>query len=687
VTVDPDGRHLVCLDGGKTVVRLLGDGRETFATEEGRLMTYSQSLSSDGRVLAQGSFQQIDLWDPSTGKSLGRLEYAQPNVSAIRLEFRPGRNHLASAWGQGSSANDLIVWDLETRKPVRSVELEETRAFKYDPSGDYLVTGHEDGSVRILDASTIQPRRILRGHRGPVNEVAVSPDGRLIASVGVDGSTRLWSPASGDLIATMLAMGTDDFLIATPDHYYLNSKRGLETVAFRQGMRMFPFEQFDLRFNRPDVVLQRIGYASPDLIESYRTGYERRLGKLGLTEDQLTSDYHVPSLRIANRKELPLATKQPKITLDIRALDDKYDLRRLLVYINESPLNGLEGIRLPKGKRQLRTSIEVPLGSGPNRIHVSTVNGRGAESLRDVVELSCLRESEKPKLYLLAIGVSDYQRDSLDLRYAAKDAKDLVAAFAKRARAAGRSPVYGEVKALTLVDERATRQNILAAKKFLGQASYDDHVVIFLAGHGFLDSRLDFYFGTTDIDPGDPPKRGIRFEKLESLMDGLKSRHKLVLIDSCHSGEIESAGSEPVARTQVADGVVSVRGAFLSAMPEGPASNTKGIGLANSFAVSRATFANLERRTGATVISSASGLEFALESPRWQNGVFTYSILQGLESGGADADNDGVVTVRELGAYVGARVKTLTQGRQAPMVRHENLIDDFPVLEVSRPGP
>ena len=91
-------------------------------------------------------------------------------------------------------------------------------------------------------------------------------------------------------------------------------------------------------------------------------------------------------------------------------------------------------------------------------------------------------------------------------------------------------------------------------------------------------------------------------------------------------------------------------------------------------------FADLRRGSGAAVISSASGAEFALESARWQNGVFTYSVLQGLGSGAADLDQDGTIRVSELRDYVVGEVHRLTQGKQTPTSRRENLDFDFPVL-------
>ena len=51
-------------------------------------------------------------------------------------------------------------------------------------------------------------------------------------------------------------------------------------------------------------------------------------------------------------------------------------------------------------------------------------------------------------------------------------------------------------------------------------------------------------------------------------------------------------------------------------------------------------FADLRRGTGATVTSSAGGAEYALESSQWNNGVFTYSIIEGIETKKADLNKE-----------------------------------------------
>ena len=125
---------------------------------------------------------------------------------------------------------------------------------------------------------------------------------------------------------------------------------------------------------------------------------------------------------------------------------------------------------------------------------------------------------------------------------------------------------------------------------------------------------------------------------------------------------------------KVENGAVASRG-----FKKQPKAADTGVGLKNSFDLMKELFADLRRGNGAVVISSASGEEFAFESEAWQNGVFTYAVLEGLKSGNADLNKDKTTTVTELRDYVSKRVVELTDGKQNPTSRTENLESDFRV--------
>jgi WD40 repeat protein len=86
----------------------------------------------------------------------------------------------------------LSAFDLETGE-TREITSHGNRMapFALDPSGTILVTGDQDGIVRVGHVSGDQPH-LLFGHTSPLAWVAVSPDGRRIASIDDDGNIRLW---------------------------------------------------------------------------------------------------------------------------------------------------------------------------------------------------------------------------------------------------------------------------------------------------------------------------------------------------------------------------------------------------------------------------------------------------------------------------------------------------------------
>jgi len=90
----------------------------------------------------------------------------------------------------------------------------------------------------------------------------------------------------------------------------------------------------------------------------------------------------------------------------------------------------------------------------------------------------------------------------------------------------------------------------LRCSQFLSEANVDDYILVFFAGHGLLDDSDNYYFGTVDVDFDNPSGRGLPYEKIEEILDGLKSRQKLVLIDTCHAGEVDRMTSQTLIRRQ-----------------------------------------------------------------------------------------------------------------------------------------
>jgi hypothetical protein len=68
-----------------------------------------------------------------------------------------------------------------------------------------------------------------------------------------------------------------------------------------------------------------------------------------------------------------------------------------------------------------------------------------------------------------------------------------------------------------------------------------------------------------------------------------------------------------------------------------------------------------------------------MESDTWRNGLFTYCLLNGLQNKTADLNGDGSIMLLEMQEYIVTKVTSLSNGKQVPNTRIQNLELDFRV--------
>jgi hypothetical protein len=434
----------------------------------------------------------------------------------------------------------------------------------------------------------------------------------------------------------------------------------------------FRFDQFDLKYNRPDIVLKELGFADKVLIDAFYKAYLKRLRKAGFSEGSMLEDMHLPETIIQNKDEIPISVNQEEVALVVRAADKKHFVSRLNVWVNDVPIYGRHGLSIEAKQNTIEKSIKLKLTEGDNKIQVSCHNTQGNESLRETFNISYKpKKNEKPDLHLVVVSVSDYDNEKFNLKYAVKDGRDLIGQLSQSKND------YANISIDSLFNKNANRQNILALKQKLLKTNINDQVILFISGHGLLDADYNFWFATHDMDFNNPSKRGVSYDEIEWLLDSIPARKKLLLMDACHSGEVDVEAMKQAEKDIFENDSNSMvkevvfKGAYNTKRPK--------LGLQNSFELMQELFVNLNRGSGAQVISAAAGNSYALESDKWQNGVFTYSILSGLENYAADLNGDKIITVSELRTYVGDKVVELTNGAQKPTSRQENVVNDFRV--------
>ncbi len=233
VAFAPDGKMLASASDDETVrlwdLTALG-ARKTlpprFTCKGHTGMVYTVAFAPDGNTVASAGIDQtVHLWDAHTGRSrtvdregshdafgsdgapaavahADRTLIRQPEL-VTGVAFSPNGHTLAVS---GSHAIDL--WDLATGRQTMTLRGHQgLSAIAFFPDGRRLASAAYDKTVRLWDLATGRTDAVLKGHALEIYALAVSPDGKLLASSGGQpgkpGEVKLWDVATRKEIARL----------------------------------------------------------------------------------------------------------------------------------------------------------------------------------------------------------------------------------------------------------------------------------------------------------------------------------------------------------------------------------------------------------------------------------------------------------------------------------------------------
>lgn len=614
------------------------------------------SISPDGAYVAGvtgsalGLNNELVVWDGKTGKIVKRGAQVTPSApdappikGAHELFFAPDGKRVLVTYGK-----DVVLYALpgmrEEARFATPAVVRATRAL--DPSGDGWLLGLSDGSLARAKGGKIEAVGAADG--ATIATIDINPDGSLAAAVTVDGAIEVWDAKTATLRATLASFDDDEYVAFTPAGAYAGTSEVSQRVGwvFDAPLEAFRFEQFERTARRPDVVARRLA---------------------GATEDIAPLAARPPRVTVPARP--PPRVKEGSVTIRARAsASTRVDSVRAFV---EGRPAASRAVCAPDGD----VTLDVPLAPGPNRITVVAFDERGLASNETTLDVERADEggAPRPKLFVVAAGVSRYPKlePRFQLAVADADARAIASAFARQVGGDKPFSALAPGHPRVLVDEQVTPASLDVALRDLAEMKPEDFAVVFLAGHGVkpsADAEMVFLTATASATSDGLKQGGIAWKALGTRLAAAKGR-VLVLLDACHSGDVSKELLVPSGDLAAALSESRRAGVLVLAASKGRQVSYEAGG-----ATSRA------------LVLTNDVAPLVKHAANERHGFFTGALLNALDAPATDRNDDGALQLSEIVDEVTARVGVASAGRQTPWVARRELFGDFTVAR-ARAGP
>ena len=193
-------------------VRAGGDGGGDARGVGGVVATFAAWLRVD--TTGREHHVEPDRLDPLLPVPCPRPRWGLAPPATALIRVLTGHTGLVAAVGWSPDGSRLVsggddgtvrVWEAGSGRLLHTLtgHTGGVRSVGWSPDGSRLVSGGDDGTVRVWEAGSGRLLHTLTGHTGGVRAVGWSPDGSRLVSGGDDGTVRVWEAGSGRLLHTL----------------------------------------------------------------------------------------------------------------------------------------------------------------------------------------------------------------------------------------------------------------------------------------------------------------------------------------------------------------------------------------------------------------------------------------------------------------------------------------------------
>ena len=602
--------------------------------------------------------QKIDLYDGESDKRLQELDGGKaPEMGVVPAAGFSFDGKLIAMTGFEKKDRSIMIYETETGRKVNSLPINDD-----DQSGAVTTLGLSAdarllaaGYATKIDIFEVTSGKTLRTlpHAGRIISITFSPDGRFLVALGENNDKYVWDATTGEKLATLVNLSGafssrgSDWLVVTPDGLFDGSPTAWKQILWQFGGNTFDVAPAETFFNE---------FYYPGLLADVMAGKKPHAPK-----NISLLDRRQPELKLMTQKgeNGEGATSERKLVLKLEVTEKPADqdhnagsgARDVRLFRNGSLVKVWRGDVL-NGQASVTLDTNIAVVAGENKFVAYAFNRDNVKSKDAALVLTGANSLKRPgTAYVLAIGVNTYSNQQYNLKYALADAT----AFGDEVqRAQQQIANYERIEVASLVDEQATKANILRALRLLAGSQEaltadvpsalqklkatqpEDAVFIYYAGHGtahgqrfyLLPHDLGYTGDRTSLDVAGLQtilEHGISDEELEQAVEGIDADKFLMVIDACNSGQALEAEERR----------------------RGPM-NSKGL-------------AQLAYEKGMYILTAAQSYQAAQEASQLGHGLLTYALIEeGLKQTAADNDpKDGLVWVREWFDYASTRVPNM----------------------------